>query len=229
MKIVSIHQPHFMPWAGYLDKIQRSDYFVFLDTVQFKKNEFQNRNKIRTIQGTLWLTVPVIYRYPMKIYEVRIENSRGWKEKHIKSIIQNYRKAPFFEKYIRSFEEFYSMNYEFLYDINIKSVRLLCKLMGIDTKTILASEIKGIPDEPTERLVGLCKYLGADVYLSGKDGIKYINLELFNKAGITVNFQDFHHPVYHQVYSGFVPFLSAIDLLFNCGEKSLEIIKEFNP
>ncbi len=95
--IVSVHQPQYLPWLGYFDKIERSDIFVFLDNVQFKKNEWQNRNKIKTSEGWQWLSVPVIHKFMQKISEVKINNTVWWGKKHLNALVTNYSKAPFFK------------------------------------------------------------------------------------------------------------------------------------
>jgi len=226
--IVSIHQPQYLPWLGYFDKIRRSDAFVFLDNVQFKKNEWQNRNKIKTAQKWQWLSVPVIHRFGQKISEVKINNTVAWTKKHLKALITNYSKAAFFKGYIDFFEETYAQHWESLAEINIYLIGYLAKALGLgDKKFFKASEWQS-REGNTERLIDICKHLGADIYFSGKDGAKYLNLGDFEKEGIQVVFQDYHHPTYPQLFGSFEPYLSVIDLLFNCGPESLEILKKEN-
>ncbi|MBI5286783.1 MAG: WbqC family protein [Deltaproteobacteria bacterium] len=223
--IVAVHQPQFMPWLGYLDKMDRADVFVFLDNVQFRKNEFQNRNRIKTPQGWQWITVPVNYRFPQMINEVRINNQDNWKKRHIRSIEINYRRSPYFDKYFHEVLRFYSRDYEYLSEINMESVRMLSRLMGIDTATYRASEINGLREDQTLRLVDICRYSKADRYLSGDGAKGYLDISAFQREGIEVVFQGFTHQVYPQLYGGFHPFMSAIDMLFNCGEESLRILR----
>jgi len=222
--IVSIHQPQYLPWLGYIDKIEKADIFIFLDNVQYKKNEWQNRNRIKTARGWQWITVPVLYRFPERINEVRINNNVNWRRKHITAIETNYRKAPYFGKYFPYLEEIYKREWERLVDINIALVKRILDLFGIKRKVFIASEYK-TRDDPNGRLIDLCKSVGADTYLSGMDGPRYMDMEAFGRAGINVIVQDFKHPVYPQLYGGFEPNLSSIDLLFNCGEKGIEIIR----
>lgn len=221
--IASIHQPQYLPWLGYIDKIGRSDIFIFLDNVQYKKNEWQNRNRIKTAQGWQWITVPVLYRFPEKINEVRINNNVNWRRKHITAIETNYRKAPYFNKYFPYLEEIYKMDWEKLVDINISLIRNILDLFGIRKRLFIASEIE-TREDPNGRLIDLCKAVGADTYLSGIGGPGYMDMDAFEKEGIKVIIQDFKHPVYPQLYGGFEPNLSSIDLLFNCGEKGIEIL-----
>lgn len=224
--LAAIHQPQFMPWLGYFDKMDRCDVFVLLDNVQYKKNEYQNRNRIKTSQGWQWLTVPVKYRFPQMINEVQIDNSVDWQKKHLHALETNYRKAHYFEKYINLFKEFYSKEWQTLSQVNIASIALLKDILGIKTRVVIASEMQGLRDEPNLRLIDICKRLGADTYLAGKDGRNYMNLDLFNDAGIKLEFQEFKHPAYPQLFGRFEYFMSAIDLTFNCGNESLEIIRK---
>jgi hypothetical protein len=223
--IVSIHQPQFMPWLGYFDKIIKSDIFVFLDTVQFKKNEFQNRNKIKTAQGWMWLTVPVLYKYPEHIDEVQINNRVDWRKKHMRALEINYQKAPYCRELFPTMEGCYAGNAESLSKLNREIVLILLKILGVNKETKVASELTDFPEEPSERLATICEVLGADTYLSGPGGREYLNLEPFHNKEITVTFQEFKHPVYPQLYGDFVPNLSLVDLLFNCGPNSLNILE----
>ncbi len=222
--LIAIHQPQYLPWLGYLDKIDKADVFVILDNVQFKKNEWQNRNRIKTAQGCQWITVPVLYRFPEKINEVRINNKENWGRKHLQAFITNYSKSPCYENYISFFEDIFSRNWEHLVDINVEIIKFLISTLDLKTRLVMASDLE-LREEPTERLIDICKTLGSQKYLAGKDGNKYMNLELFDKEGIEVIFQDFKHPVYNQLFGDFEPYMSAIDLLFNCGDKSLEILR----
>lgn len=224
--IVSIHQPQYLPWLGYFDKIERSDVFVFLDNVQFKKNEWQNRNKIKTSEGWQWLSVPVIHSFTQKILEVEINNTVQWGRKHLNALVTHYSKAPFYKNYIDFFEQTYTREWTYLVDINIHVIKYIVKALGLsDKKLVLASDLES-REGSSERLIDICKQLGGDVYLSGKDGAKYMDLDIFKEEGIQVIFQDYKHPRYDQLYGDFEPFLSVIDLLFNCGPDSLSILKK---
>jgi len=226
LTVVSIHQPQYLPWLGYLDKIDKSQIFVFLDNVQFKKNEWQNRNRIKTAQGWQWLTVPVIHKFPQKIYEVEINNTVAWRKKHLQALITNYSKTPFFREHIGFFEETYDCDWHYLADINIHIIRYLTMSLGMrDKKFCRASDLK-LSDGKTARLVELCEQLGGDVYLAGRSGSEYLDLAKFKEAGISVQFQDYRHPRYEQLYGDFEPCMSAVDLLFNHGSESLAILRE---
>lgn len=224
--IAAIHQPQFMPWLGYFDKIVRSDIFVFLDNVQFKKNEFQNRNKIKTAQGWMWLTVPVLYKYPEHIDEVKINNRIDWRKKHVRTLKINYAKTPYFYDLFPEVEQFYIGDWECIAEANRASVLMLLRMLGVHKETEVASSLGDLPEEPSERLAAICESVGADTYLSGAGGRDYLDLEPFNKKGIRVVFQAFKHPVYLQLYGDFIPNLSLLDLLFNCGPDSLHILED---
>ena len=226
MTVVAIHQPQFLPWLGYFDKLARSDVFCLLDTVQYKKNEFQNRNRIKTSNGWQWLTVPVTYRFPQRIYEVGINHTVDWQRKHLRALKTHYRKAPFFDTYIGKFEEFYRQSFDLLAEINGTCILLLMELLGLERKLVLASSLQLETDNPTLRLVKICQALGGDVYLSGRDGANYMDLDTFRSNRLEIVFQDFNQPEYPQCYGQFEPNLSVVDLLFNCGPDSLNIIKE---
>ena len=227
--IAAIHQPQYIPWLGYIDKIDRSDVFCFLDNVQYKKNDFQNRNRIKTASGWQWLTLPVCYRFPQKINEVTINNEVNWKRKHLQALITNYRKSAFFEKTIAVFQRLYSRQWQGLSDLNIEMVRCLLDLLEMgDKKSVLASTLSD-SDDPNERLIDICRALGCDTYLAGAGGADYMDLARFENAGIKVVFQDFRHPEYPQLFGNFISHLSTADLLFNCGPESLQYIRQANP
>jgi len=222
---IAIHQPQYLPWLGYLDKLDRTDVFVFLDTVQFKKNEWQNRNRIRTAQGWQYLTVPVLHEFRQRLDQVRINNQTDWRRKHQTALETHYRKAPHYDRYAPAFRALFSRDWERLAPLNIEVIRVLTEAFGITTKLVEASQFSA-RDEQTGRLVDLCKSLGADRYLAGEGGRAYMNLGEFEAAGISVEFQEFAHPEYAQVYEPFITGLSAIDLLFNCGHDGIELLRK---
>jgi len=223
--IVAAHQPQYLPWLGYFDKIDRADIFVLLDNVQFKKNEWQNRNKIKTAQGWQWLTVPVMYKYPQLINEVTINNRVNWQHKQRQAMVSNYRKAPYYDMLEGFFKDIFSSSWQLISQLNIEAVKRLTAILGIDTPLYVASELGDFPQDPDERLIAITKHFGSDAYLAGAGGREYMDLDRYDKSGIKVVFQDFKHPVYSQLFGGFEPFMSVIDLIFNHGDKSLMIIR----
>jgi len=226
--IIAVHQPQYLPWLGYFDKIDKCDYFVFLDSVQYKKNEWQNRNRIKTASSPIWLTVPVNYRFPQKIEEVTIDSRGEWRRKHLNSMEINYSSAPYFRDYFVSIKKILEMEYIYLKDLNIALLVEIMSIIGVKKDTDKSSELGNFPDNPDDRLISICRHYGADTYLAGVGGKNYMNLEKYEKSGIDVIFQEYKHPVYRQQYEDFVSHLSIVDLLFNCGPDSLSILKGNN-
>ena len=223
--IVSVHQPQYLPWLGYFDKIDRADVFVLLDTVQFKKNEWQNRNRIKTAQGMQWITVPVLYHFPQLIQDVEINNNEKWQHKQRQTILSNYRKAPFWSLLEPFFDEMFSAQWDTIAKLNIHVVKRLAAILGIETPLFVASGMGVFPENPDERLIAIARHFGADAYLAGSGGHDYMDLEKYREASVDVIFQEYQHPVYNQLYGDFEPFLSVIDLIFNHGNESLNIIR----
>jgi len=224
---VTILQPSYLPWLGFFEQMSRSDKFVLLDDVQYTRRDWRNRNRIRVRENWIWLTVPVQQksRFSQSLLETRIDNSVSWRRKHLETLRQHYCKAPFFEKYFPRCQQVYEKDWTFLFDLCLETINLIKEEMGIETPLLRSSEMKP-GGEKTERLVSICRELGATHYLSGESGSNYISEEDFSSQGIGLEYQNYEHPVYPQRYTGFVPHLSAIDLLFNCGEQSLGILKQ---
>ena len=222
---VAVHQPQYLPWLGYFDKMDQADCFVVLDDVQFKKNEWQNRNRIKTASGWQWLTVPVLHRFPQLISHVKVNNAARWSRKHLQALISNYSASPFFAVHRPFFEEIYARDWTMLLDLNLATLSYLVEALGIRTKLHLASSLPA-RDGATDRLVAICQALGADTYLSGAGGRGYLDVERFEEAGIRVLFQTFQCPLYPQRFGAFEPNLSIVDLLFHCGEQSLQVLRQ---
>jgi len=215
--ILAAHQPQYLPWLGYLDKIDRADVFVVLDRVQFKKNEWQNRNRIKRPGGWHWLTVPVRHRFPQGVHEVEIADPR-WRRKHQRSLQAAYGQAAYFEHELGLLDEVYGREWNDLLSLNLKILRHLTERFDIETPIVLAGDFENPSQNHADgRLISLCRLLNADTYLAGAGGRAYMDLSLWRKAGIRVEFQDFEHPVYPQLHGAFTPGLSAVDLLFHCG------------
>jgi len=224
--ILGIHQLHYLPWLRYFHKIALCDTFVILDNIQFNKNGWQNRNKIKTSKGWAYLTVPVFQKCEQNLSEVRIDNHQSWQRKHWGSLSGFYAKAPYFKEHADFLRKIYETPWEKLNDLNYEMLFYFLKVLGIKTKIIRGSDLK-LQGEATERLVGICKDLGAKTYLTGAYAAEvYLENALFEKEGIGLSFQHFECPQYPQLYpeAGFIPELSIVDLLFNCGPQSLEIL-----
>ena len=219
--IIAIHQPNYLPYLGFFDKMKRSNIFVIYDDAQFNKDDFQHRNRIRIYQGWKYLTVPV-EKKRIPIGDIRIRNElmiKGmmWQEAHLREIKDNYKDAPYYAPYEDRLEAIYTSEYDKLIDLNMNFINFLKGAFDIKTKIIFASELS-YTSRSTERLVDIVEALGGDVYLSGPAGRNYLDVSLFESRGVGVEFQDFKHPVYEQRYDGFISNMSAIDTLFNIGE-----------
>lgn len=219
--IVGIHQPNFIPWSGYFYKMAKSDLFIYLDDVQYTKNSYQNRVKIKTSQGDNWLTLPIVHKYGQLTNEVRLNTSDKWQEKHIKTIEFNYKKSINFKPVFAILSEsYYAQDWKFMSDFNIFLIEKLCNYIGIGTKTIKSSELN-VSGTSTERLVNLIKATGCTEYLSGFGAANYQDVQMFKDYGIELKYSEFIHPKYEQLWGEFTAGLSIIDMLFNCDPRMI--------
>ena len=222
---IAVLQPSYLPWLGYFDQIAQVDHFIFFDDVQYDKDGWRNRNKIKTDRGSLWLTVPVLLkgRFGAKINQIEVPLNDPWRRKHLKSIQQWYRAAPYYDQYLPFFEEFYAKKWARLSELTIHGVTETARILGIKTELHISSQL-GIGGSKVERLVNLCKHFGADEYLSGDAAKNYLDEQQFARTSIKVIYQQYKHPEYPQLHAPFLPFLSIPDLLFNCGPDSLGVL-----
>ncbi len=225
MTTVSIRQPGYLPYIGFFKKIESCDVFVFLDDVQYVRGEWENRNKIRTSEETIWLTVPILNKFGEQLNEVKIDNSKNWSKKHITSIQINYNKSKYFLKYFKKIEFILEKKWTKLIDLNLCLIDFFLKELEINTKCILSSDLH-IESKKSLRLLEICKKLNASTYVSGKLGADYLDENIFKNNGISIIFEDFKHPIYKQTYDNFIPNVSVIDLLFNEGENAKKIIHD---
>lgn len=223
--IIAIHQPQYLPWLGYFDKMDLADAFCYLDNVQYKKNEWQNRNRLKTARGWQWITVPVHYRFPQKIIEVTVNESVNWQHKHIQALVTNYKKAPYFDNYFPIFKSALKHDFENIGDLNIHMITQIREILGINNKPVVRASELSLSDDPTGRLIDICNHFGGDTYLAGQDGANYMDMEQFEKNGIKVIAQKYEHPIYPQCFGDFQSHMSIIDLLFNCGPESLTVLR----
>jgi hypothetical protein len=228
--IVTIHQPEHLPWLGFFDKMRQADKFVLLDTTQFAKDDFQNRNRIKTAKGPTWLTVPVYKKSKSHqlIADTEICNDRNWRQRSWSLIEQNYREASFYSEHADFFKQLYARTWTRLTDLNLEIIGYLREQLGLHTELILASELGVYEQGGTQVNLTICRELGAEVYLSGSHGRNYLDQDLFREDGIEVTYQDFKHPEYPQLWGPFQSHMSTLDLLFNCGNESLQIISTAN-
>jgi len=224
MKILSIRQPGYLPFIGFFKKIQATDVFVFLDDVQYTRSDFDNRNKIRTQDDSMWLTIPIFNKTGQTLNEVKIDYSKKWVSKHKSSIEYNYEKAPYFEEYWKDIELILDKSWEKLIDLNMELINYFITKLEINTKTVFSSELN-INKTGSEKLLEICKDLQVDTYLSGEFGRNYLDINLFQQENIKVIFEKFEHPTYDQTFDGFVQNMSIIDLLFNEGQNAKNILK----
>ena len=222
---VAIHQPQYLPWLGYLAKWAAADLLVFLDTVQYEKNGWQNRNRIKTADGPRWLTVPVHAHLGTPIAAVTLATGQPWARRHLRALELAYGRAPRFAAYHDALSRFYATSWERLAPLAIASAQLLADATGISTPTRLASTLPTEGDDASERLVALCRAVGAETYLAGGHSSRYLDAKRFADAGIHVLYQTYSHPVYAQEHGEFVPQLSALDLLLSQGDDSLPILR----
>lgn len=217
--IVSIHQPHFLPWLGYWNKVLRSDVFVWLDSVQYRKNYFQNRTVIKNLDGKpVWLTLPVHARLTTPISEVTVADG-AWRPRVLKTLEQCYRRAPFFEPLRSELEGALHAGSDRLAEINEKAFLGILGLLEGKTRVVKIGDLAVESPDPTERLVEACRALGATAYIAGQGGRKYLRVEEFEKAGIEVIWQAFDPATatYDQIGGTFLAGLSVVDCLFNVG------------
>lgn len=212
--ILSIHQPNFLPWIGLIHKIFLSTDFVILDDVLFSKNNFQNRNRINTSNGPIYLTVPVQKTAKQAmIKDILICQRTNWRKKHLLSIYYSYKKAPQFEEIYHELSKIYGRNYTKLIDLNLDILFFILSYLDVRTKIHFSSELNAIEGK-TGRLVDICKKLQADTYLAGGDS-DYLDRQQFISANTHVIPQNFIHPTYKQHHAtSFISHLSIIDWLF---------------
>ncbi len=225
--IVSINQPAYLPWLGYFERIARSDVHVVLDHVQFEKNSFVNRNRVLVNGGPTWLTVPIKTKGrfgDLPICDVEIDNQHPWCRKHWETLKQAYGQAPFFDEHAEFFAQVYEHGWTHLSALCQHTTRYLLDAFSIDTKCICSSTLE-IIGHRNEMLVNLCQSSDATEYISGALGRDYIDPTLFEDANIALSFQDYDHPQYPQIRGRiFASHLSAVDLLFNHGPESRNIL-----
>ncbi|MCC7073422.1 MAG: WbqC family protein [Deltaproteobacteria bacterium] len=224
--IVSIHQPQFLPYLGFFHKVAHSDLLVHLDDVQFLERGHQHRNEIKMQTGKQWLTVPVVQQRGQTIDQVVIDTGTNWRRKQWAALESNYRPAPFFKELAPGLKQILLEGTQTrLLDLDLDLLHWAFEVLELRMPTRRSSELQ-VSGTQTERLVSICQAVGATVYLSGQGGRLYMELALFEAAGIEVRFQEFHAPSYPQLFMqhGFIANLSVVDALFGCGRGARELI-----
>jgi hypothetical protein len=213
---ISIHQPDYIPYLGYFYKIYQSEIFVFLDDVQFSNDNMHHWNKIKTPQGENRLKIPVASNFGDKINQVRTRDELKWKEKHLKTLEMNYSKTQYFKEIFPQYKEIILKNYSNLAEMNIAINEFICLGMGIETKFIRSSELN-INSAKENRVIDICLVLGGKTYLSGIGAKAYQVDEHFEDKGLRLKYTDYEPFEYKQVWGQFIPNLSVLDYIFNCG------------
>ena len=227
MTSIAIMQPTYLPWIGYFGMFDRADIFVFLDTVQFARRSWQQRNRIKTANGPQMLTVPVHKKgaRDQKIAEVQIDSESHFAEKHIRAIEHALSKAPYFKDYAADLFALLQTDNPNLAELNISLITWLSDALGISSRFLRSSAIEA-SGAKADLLANICEALGGEVYISAPGSREYIeSSDAFSTHGIKVAYHHYEHPVYPQLYGDFEPYLSTIDLLFNVGPQSLERIR----
>lgn len=224
---VAIMQPTYLPWSGYFALIDQVDVFIFLDDVQFDHRSWQQRNRIKSHDGHSWLTVPVITkgRRQQLINQVEISSDESWQKKHLLTICRNYAKAPWLSKNQDWLEAIYGRQWFSLNQLNVSIIKNLSEFLGIDASFIFSSDLE-TSGKNVAKLINICHVLHAKEYLSPIGSFEYIEASnVFHDVGIQLLYQQYKHPIYHQLHGEFLSHMSVIDLLLNEGPRSLEIVR----
>lgn len=232
--VLVAHQPQFLPWLGFFNKAAMGDVYLIHDTDQFKKETFENRNKVRIHNppGWTWITAPVSGKSEiLNISEVKFSNTK-WQNKALKTIELSYRKAPYFDNYFGIIEKIFKFNDESLREFNINAIMIFFDLLEIRVPVYRSSELirQGcvLKGQSTDAVISMCKWFNAKTFVAGSMGKTYIEREKFKHEGIQLVFQKFIHPIYHQMHGDFIPYMSIVDLLFNHGSESRGILGKSN-
>ena len=227
--ILTAHQPVYIPWLGLFHKIASSDLFCYFDIAQYQTKDYNNRNKIKTNTGELWLTVPVESKdhFNKKVGGIKVIQD-GWQRKHLKTIKLQYQKAPYFSDYKNQiFETLENKSKENLGHLNLEMLKCLTSILGITTPIVIASDYE-FESSKSDLVLDMCLKLGATNYIFGTQGRNYADVKKFRSSGVEPHFQDYVHPKYKQLHGEFIPYLSVIDLIFNEGPNSLNVIMSGN-
>jgi hypothetical protein len=227
--IIAGCQTGYFQWLGLFEQIHRVDTFVVIDDVQFTIRDWRNRNRIKIPYGISWLTVPVLTKNKrfQNLIGVKVNNNSNWIHKHINSLKINYNKAQYFNLYIDDIVSILNRKHNFLLDLDLEIFYWLVNSMGMKTKIVLSSSLNIRSETAHDKFVEMARILGANTILEAAAGRNWMDIEYFQKNGISIVFQDYNHPTYNQLYmmkGGFISHLSILDLLFNHGPDSLSIL-----
>ncbi|MBQ7255594.1 MAG: WbqC family protein [Oscillospiraceae bacterium] len=231
--IITIHQPEHLPWLGFFNKLAKAELFVILDSVQFEKNYFQNRNRILGSNGVQWIGIPAVNQGHMEktiaTTEIASVSNPKWKEKYLNTVAQSYRKYPYFSEVFPILEQAIGLDTPYLAEINISIIKAFSEKLGFAPRFVRSTEMN-VQGLKSDLILDICKAADATTYIAGPSGRDYLNMQSFADAGIAVVFNDYQHPTYPQRRTQeFVSHLSALDLFMNCGyAESRRIIMEGN-
>lgn len=225
MVVLTAQQPLYLPNTGFFRRMAQADRFVFADTVQFTSHDLINRSRIKTPGGARWLTVPILSKGKGKqrICDVRIEPTSNWRRKHWKLLQVNYRYAPYFEFYADFFDDLYRKEWKFLMELNLRIIEFLKTVLGISTPAEIGSQYN-LQWGDSEKIIGILNALNCDAYLAREEDRHFLDSKQFGKAGKQLRIDSFSPPVYRQQFAEFIPGLSVVDLLFNEGPASKNIL-----
>lgn len=222
---IAIHQPNFLPWIGFFDKLDQVDRFVILDKASHSKSGYLNRNKIKTPEGNFALTVPLKNK-GKPINEIQIASDSNWQRSHWKTIEASYKKCPYWHDYKDGFEQLYQKKWVKIAPLNIAIIKHISSLLNITTELLLESDFQMDFGSGNSRNVNITAHLNGDVYVSGTGARVYNDSKEYEDHEITLVYQNFKHPNYPQRWGDFQSNLSIIDMLFNCGPETIEIIRK---
>jgi hypothetical protein len=223
---IAILQPSYLAWLGAFEQMAYVDHFVYYNDVQYTKGDWRNRNRIKTQAGATWLTVPVKKApHDTLISEIEIAYQEAWPEKHLRKIDAAYRKAPYFEPFFSRLSEVLLRRCGLLQDLNRAVTELCASFLEVDTPTSWSSDLGLRETGKNERLLAICRALGADLLYDGAAAAEFIRLDYFAGEGVRVVFQEYAHPVYRQQWGEFVSHLSAIDLIMNMGPDAPRLLR----
>jgi hypothetical protein len=228
--ILTAHQPVYLPWLGLFHKIALSDAYCYFDDVQYQRQEWNNRNRIKGSNGVFWITVPVMSksRFNRKISDIEIDNAVNWCKKHLKSIESCYKKAPFFNQYYDFFHDCYNRQWTHLSELNEYMLKWFLDILNIKVKYYRMSDM-GLSGNKDGLVLDACKKINADMHIFGEQGRNYVDSKIFEREGIKIYFQKYRNPFYFQLHGRFEPNLSIVDLLFNVGaDKAMDVIMRGN-
>ena len=225
---VMLLQPLYLPWIGMFDMMSQCDLFIFYDDAQYSKQSWQSRNRIKTPNGMKWLSISIDRDYKLctAVSKIRVNHQTGWVERNLAQIKEAYRKAPYFSDYFPTLSDFLlKTRSEWLTRYTAGSVKLIADILGIKTKCEYSSSFNITKSHGAQKVVDICLAVGADEYLDGASGRELYAPDFFSSQGIKIYFHDYEHPVYRQLHGEFISHLSVVDLLFNEGPDSLQILQ----